>query len=340
MNSYKLELLKEEGKRIMGERVAFFAKSEKRRFTEEELEKTIAIIEEAREGLEEELEEWEKAVFDKQICKIYSEGAEKRKSLEDHQSEIVECCQKFFEQYGIYFTEKERLLILEACRRHDWGKANLLFQNKILPESERRPLPEYEGEQEIPHGFLSGVSISVEEFLKISDLFEKTDFKAFITALYYHHAREDCLEREKIEKYCKRFYTEQIRAYLGSETWEPSCRNINRLLFRNNPYEYKPMLEKDIWKWQQYLVIKGMLNKMDYAVSAGFSEAEEKSDLIKKELVKNISEQFRERKFVFNPLQEYMRNHTGESQVMIAPTGAGKTEAALLWLNGEKGFYT
>ena len=53
-----------------------------------------------------------------------------------------------------------------------------------------------------------------------------------------------------------------------------------------------------------------MLNKMDYAVSAGFSEAEEKLDLIKKELVKNISEQFRERKLVFNPLQEYIRNKT------------------------------
>lgn len=324
----------------MKETVEFFAKSKKKYFKEEEIEKIIAVIEETRRGLEEELEDWEKAVIDKQICKIQSEGSEERKTLQDHQNEIVECCQKFFAQYGTYFTEKERLLILEACRRHDWGKANLLFQNKILPESERKPVPGYDGEREIPHGFLSGVSISKEEFLKISDLFEKADFKAFITALYYHHAREDYLEREEIEKYCKRFYTEQIREYLGIETWDPSCRNIKWLLFRNNPYKKNIILEKDIWKWQQYLVIKGILNKMDYTVSAGFSEAEENSDLIKKELVKNISAQFRKKRLVFRPVQEYMRNHTEESQVIIAPTGAGKTEAALLWLNGEKGFYT
>ncbi len=321
----------------MKETVEFFAKSKKKYFKEEEIEKIIAVIEETRRGLEEELEDWEKAVIDKQICKIQSEGPEERKTLQDHQNEILECCQKFFAQYGTYFTEKERLLILEACRRHDWGKANLLFQNKILPESERKPVPGYDGEREIPHGFLSGISISEEEFLEISDLFEEEDFESFITALYYHHARKDHLEREEIEKYCKHFYTEQIREYLGIETWEPNCWNLDLLLFRNRPYG-NIILEKDIWKWQQYLVIKGILNKMDYTVSAGFSEAEENSDLIKKELVKNISAQFRKKRLVFRPVQEYMRNHKEESQVIIAPTGAGKTEAALLWLNGEKGF--
>ena len=35
-----------------------------------------------------------------------------------------------------------------------------------------------------------------------------------------------------------------------------------------------------------------------------------------------------------------MMEHKDESLVVVAPTGSGKTEAALLWLNGEKGFYT
>lgn len=35
-----------------------------------------------------------------------------------------------------------------------------------------------------------------------------------------------------------------------------------------------------------------------------------------------------------------MKEKTDYSVVIVAPTGSGKTEAALYWLNGEKGFYT
>ena len=35
-----------------------------------------------------------------------------------------------------------------------------------------------------------------------------------------------------------------------------------------------------------------------------------------------------------------MRDKCDKNLVVVAPTGMGKTEASLLWLNGEKGFYT
>ena len=33
---------------------------------------------------------------------------------------------QFFKQYGAYFSDKEKLLNLEACKKgHDWGKSEI-----------------------------------------------------------------------------------------------------------------------------------------------------------------------------------------------------------------------
>ena len=59
---------------------------------------------------------------------------------------------------------------------------------------------------------------------------------------------------------------------------------MDKLLFRNRGTGEKlPIAEAE---WEKYLLIKGLLNKFDYAVSAGYAEAEIEPDLKKKELKK------------------------------------------------------
>ena len=119
------------------------------------------------------------------------------------------------------------------------------------------------------------------------------------------------------------------------------CSNIYKLLFRNNHYSSKIVeYQYENWSkiWNEYLLIKGMLNKFDYTVSAGYEEAEIAVDLQEQKLKKSI-EKCLER-YELKPAQQFMMEHKDESLVVVAPTGSGKTEAALLWLNGEKGFYT
>ena len=43
-------------------------------------------------------------------------------------------CLQFFELYGEYFSEKEKKLIIDACKLHDIGKANYIFQTKVNPK--------------------------------------------------------------------------------------------------------------------------------------------------------------------------------------------------------------
>ena len=73
---------------------------------------------------------------------------EEQVTLKQHLDDTVKCAQDFFEKFGHYFTEKEKAIIIEACRVHDLGKANIVFQSKINKELDVIKT------QEIPHGFL------------------------------------------------------------------------------------------------------------------------------------------------------------------------------------------
>ena len=75
-----------------------------------------------------------KGLSDKERGKQIKEPEEEQKTLNSHQEDIVRCAEAFFEEYGRYFSEKEKRLVIEACCIHDWGKANLVFQAMINPE--------------------------------------------------------------------------------------------------------------------------------------------------------------------------------------------------------------
>lgn len=319
-----------------GKNMEYYAKSKKKELSAEKKETLKIALQCFLQNQSSRLNEKEKAIVKSSIEKLNREVEdEEQKKLKEHQEDIVKCAEMFFLQYGVYFTEKEKALVIEACRIHDWGKVNLLFQMIVQPDL-RSIFRKDKDEEQIPHGFLSAISISEEEFREWSKLFEEEDFSPFITAVYYHHDREDNYESGELRKYCKKYYQPYIEEYCGRKQPKVYCRNKNRLLFVNTVIKYKFDVDPKIWN--EYLVIKGLLNKFDYAVSAGYEEAECAPDLQNKKLKKNIEQAFADKEL--RPAQKFMNDHKDDNVVVIAPTGSGKTEAALLWLDGEKGFYT
>lgn len=314
----------------------YYAKSKKVQFTSERINEIKKNMKNIEECLKENLTETDIEILNSSITDIAEKTEEKQKTLKEHHKDIVTCAEMFFLEYGEYFTEKEKKLVVEACRIHDLGKVNLVFQAMICPKLAEKFYIDVRKTQQIPHGFLSAVTISLDEFDDLSELFSDKDFGPFITAVYYHHDREDHYNSPAIRKYAEKYYMKQIEEYLNRKIRKLNCSNLDDLLFRNNVYTGKYIPDSNAWK--EYLLIKGLLNKFDYTVSAGYENAESAIDLHEKKLVKNI-EKFLNGKEL-RPAQKFMKMNRDKNLIVIAPTGSGKTEASLLWMNGEKSFYT
>ena len=314
----------------------YYAKSKKVQFTSEQINEIKKNMKNIEECLKENLTETDVEILNSSITDIAEKTEEKQKTLKEHHKDIVTCAEMFFLEYGEYFTEKEKKLVVEACRIHDLGKVNLVFQAMICPKLAEKFHIDVRKTPQIPHCFLSAVTISLDEFDDLSELFSDKDFGPFITAVYYHHDREDHYNSPAIRKYAEKYYMKQIEEYLNRKIRKLNCSNLDDLLFRNNVYTGKYIPDSNAWK--EYLLIKGLLNKFDYTVSAGYENAESAIDLHEKKLVKNI-EKFLNGKEL-RPAQKFMKMNRDKNLIVIAPTGSGKTEASLLWMNGEKSFYT
>ena len=251
------------------------------------------------------------------------------KTLSKHLEEIEKCAKDFFELYGKYFSQTDKKLIIYACKLHDIGKANYIFQTKVNPKLKKEKI------SEIPHGFLSAITVSEEEFFNNNPQCNLEDFSIFLTAIYFHHNRLDKYEDNIIENYCEQFYLKYLREYLNNDYIEVDITLRSLLLFSNFKANDYIFINEDIWC--KYMLIKGMLNKFDWTVSAGYENAEVATDIIEKKLCHNIETKWAGN---FRPAQQFMIENKDNNVVIIAPTGSGKTEAALLWMNGEKGFYT
>ena len=240
----------------------YYAKSKTEELLEKEKRKLIDLLQRTEEMLAEDLTESEKKAIEQSIYRIENTVCEKQKTLKAHEEEIVACAKTFFEKYGHYFTEKERKLVIEACRLHDLGKVNQIFQSIVSPERKKET-----DVQQIPHGFLSALSVNYREFREWSAEFLEDDFRAVITAIYYHHDREDHYDADEIQKYAKDYYLNELEQYAGKKLRKLYVSNLGKLLFRNMGTEEKLRISET--EWEKYLLIKGLLNKFDYAVSAG-----------------------------------------------------------------------
>jgi CRISPR-associated endonuclease/helicase Cas3 len=215
-----------------------------------------------------------------------------------------------------------------ACVYHDLGKLHFKFQDRI------KGIKHHPGE--IPHGLLSLAMIDHKALKNMG--YDRNAIKLLYQAVAYHHDRKMPFQNEEIEKEFAGLYP-NFASFEYDKLPEKLkiATEINQRYFSVNKRFYE---ERDKDLFFEFIMLEGLLNRMDYAASAGIP-VETPNDFLSASMDELMcSWQEVDENTNWNDLQIYMRNKPDKNLIVIAQTGMGKTEAGLLWLGNAKGFFT
>jgi len=264
---------------------------------------------------------------------IYLGKSNKEKLIKEHTEDLLRELRILKAIYP-HILNKEEWEILElAIKYHDIGKINSKFQNKLYRVLGIEEILEgYKGE-EIPHNFLSPYFINGKYY---KEKYGEKYANILISAVYYHHDRKfidyDAEIAEQIEKDLRK-QVENFGDFYGLDLTDIKG-NFRRYIIKTNDEQLKS---------KAYIMIKGLLNKLDYIASLDKEEVhvEEETKEDGKTVAEKVEEIIQEKyDGNYREVQSYMKAKKDENIIVISPCGSGKTEAALLWLEDSKGFYT
>lgn len=204
-----------------------------------------------------------------------------------------------------YINKNEYNILEKACEYHDYGKINEDFQKRLKGNLK------FDENTEIPHNVLSAFFISKDDL--------QENYAIVYNAVLNHHFYSDNVKiiqekldviKEKLEDYDVKFKTRSI------------LKNV-----------------ENIKTSRDAILIKGLLHKCDYSASAGI-KIEYPNDFLVNSM-ENLLVKWKKENIStdFNEMQMFCKENLNENIIITAPTGMGKTEASLLWLDNNKGFY-
>lgn len=245
---------------------------------------------------------------------IYYKLAKPDKTIVEHTNDLIVRADRLL-QLGYIYEDIYKLLLC-ACKFHDIGKANEEFQKRI---NNKKLL--FDPDKEVAHNILSLVLTP-----DISDEIDKDDYFSLLFAIVYHHNYDkeifDAIENKK----------DLILKLL--EPYEPL---INKKIFLRSS---RKKINESV-KRKETVLLKGLLHKCDYAASGEYEIEYENNFLLKslRDLLNRWNNNSNIVNVEWNEMQNYCKERENKNIIVAGSTGMGKTEAALLWLGNNKGFY-
>lgn len=267
-----------------------------------------------------------------------------RETIQEHTDNLLKQLEILEEIYPSLFTNWDIFYILKkACVFHDLGKMGTKFQ-KII--SGKR------NEKQIPHGILSLSFLNAKELKKeIAEkynLIDKKDIENKVRilahAIAYHHERKLDYTDDELKSAVEDL-KEQIKNFNYKNLEEKVIKEISKKYYQQKerigyPKEIKTEEDKKQMKvFNEYAMVKGLLNRLDYSASAGI-DVEIKNDFLERSLNEMLGRwKAKNPKSKWNELQNFAAEKRDKNIIAVAQTGMGKTEAGLLWIGDNKGFF-
>mgnify|MGYP001025551952 FL=1 len=256
-------------------------------------------------------------------------------SIAEHTRLLLQGLDKLRSCYGKRIKADEEFweLLRLAVIVHDFGKVNLLFQNKLrrlLGEPEL-PCP-VSPEGEIPHNYVS-VALLPEKQLLLS----REAWKLLVYAVGYHHERKTLPLRKDILEFMQNAVDRRLVEELFAEmNWSYEYEKPSNLLLNmlEKRQEAADEIKLDRAFFRRYVLLKGLLHRLDHAASAHVEVERGVDEHIGEKTLKFLS------RYGIRPAQQFALEQRDVCTVMVASTGTGKTEAAMLWIDDAKGIIT
>ena len=212
-------------------------------------------------------------------------------------------------------------LITEACIFHDFAKVNPLFQRRL--ESGKK----MDENKEIGHNILS--FYMAKNYL---EEYSKEDRNIILYAILNHHNYVDNFD---VIDDKKDLISENLKS-ISAEVFKDDEIDF----FKNIGLRELAIIRKlRTNSSKKSILVKGFLHKCDYAASA-HSKIDMPNIHLESRLEK-LKDDFVGKGFSdgWNEMQRFAKENTDSNLILIGSTGLGKTEASLLWIGNNKGFY-
>lgn len=221
-------------------------------------------------------------------------------------------------------------LLRLICQYHDLGKMNHLFQEKMRDGVNKK-------DGEIPHALLSIAFFPIKQ---LKEIYSKDELRAATYAIALHHERDFSQIGMDQYKHEVALLAEPVESFLFNEIGLDKPTIIKRPSVSYYRLLHKLASNDECFK--EYVMLKGLLNRIDYAASGDY-QIEYPANFLNRNMPK-VRESWRKKHsdptIDWNEMQKYVQAHQDENLVIIGQTGLGKTEAGLLWIGDNKGFFT